>query len=121
VSHEVYTLEDGVQIRMLGDAILVRPDDPADRSASGLVLYPNGAMEHVMATGTILAFGSISPKKGPRTPIPGLEVGLKVCYVRFLAEQESNKQIRVRYKGAIRIKQSDILLVYTPDEQSRLR
>jgi co-chaperonin GroES (HSP10) len=120
-AHDVHVFEDGTRLRVVGDSILVNPDIPADRTASGLILYPDGSMEHVLNTGTVLAFGTTRPKrKGQPVPIPGLEKGLKLAFVRFVAEQDSNKQLRIRYRGVIRLKVSDVLVVYPPEEHARV-
>lgn len=127
---DTYELEDGSQLRLTptkAGSLLVKPDVPPEQSQGG-ILFPNGAMTDVNNTGTIVAVGKMLPKKTKKrkdgtTPQPfyppGLEPGDKVMFVRFLAEQESNKQIRHQYGGAIRIKPMDVLLVYTPDEEHR--
>jgi co-chaperonin GroES (HSP10) len=120
MTHDTYTTPEGTKIRILGNRLLVKIDEPPKSSSSGLIVYPNGAMEHVNNTGTILAFGTIW-KGAERIPIPGLEVGLKVVFVRFLAEQHTNKNIQHTLgAGMIQLAPSDIQLLYTPDEQSKL-
>lgn len=124
--NDTYTHTDGRRIRAMKDAILVKPDPPPTHSASGLIEYAPSAMEHVMNTGTIVAFGFTRVgKKQFELPIPDIEVGEKVVFVRFLAEQESNKQVRKMFDtddgtGIIRIQPKDVLLVYTADEHDRI-
>lgn len=120
MTHDTYTTPEGTKIRILGNRLLVKIDELAKTSASGLIVYPNGAMEHVNNTGTILAFGTIW-KGNERIPIPGLEVGLKVMFVRFLADQHTNKNVQhVLGAGLIQLAPSDVQLLYTPEEQSKL-
>lgn len=122
MDHRTHQLDSGEGIRTIGDDILVMPDPLPTESESGLIHFPGGAMEHTLGTGTILAYGVIKPKKkkGPGVPVPGLEVGLKCVFVRFVAEQNSNKQMRASYEGTIRLKRTDVLVVYTEDEHERI-
>ena len=122
MDHRTHLLDNGQTLRTIGDDILVMPDDRPETTASGLLHYPGGSMEHTLTTGTILAFGVIKPKKkeGPGVPIPGLELGLKCVFVRFVTEQNSNKQIRKNYEGVVRLKRTDVLVVYTKDEHERI-
>lgn len=120
MTHDTYTTSEGTKIRILGNRLLVKIDEPPKQSSSGLIIYPSGAMEHVNNTGTILAFGTIW-KGVERIPIPGLEVGMKVMFVRFLADQHTNKNIQhVLGTGLIQLAPSDVQLLYTPDEQNKL-
>lgn len=116
---DTYTTKNGEKIRLINNSILVKPDPTPDRK--GLIHFPDGSMEHVLNTGEVVAVGYEETKKGRRYPIPDLEPGEKVVFVRFLAEQDSNKQVRRMMDGTVRIRPSDVLLVYTPDEQDRVR
>lgn len=118
-----HVFENGEKITMMGDSILVRPDVPRDRSSSGLIHYAPGAMEDVLNTGEILAFGTRDLKKsGQRVPIPDLKRGLKCVFVRFIAEQDSNKAMQhVLPEKCIRLRTTDIIAVYDrADEASVL-
>lgn len=98
MSHNTYTTKNGQTIRLINNRVLVQLEKPQEASASGLVLYPNGSMENVNTFGRIMAYGFILPKEGPdsgkRLPIPGLEVGKRVVFIRFLANQHTNESIR---------------------------
>lgn len=122
--NDSYTTKSGNTLRVINDNILVAVDPLPEMSASGLVLYPNGSMEHVHNTGTVVAFGYtwIETADGPkRIPLPELEVGMRVVFIRFLAEQDSNKQVRlIAEEDVIRIKPNDILLTFPPDELAKL-
>ncbi len=122
--HHTYTFEDGTRLRVLGDAILVKPDPVQTHSASGLIEFADGAMEHTLLTGTILAFGMHKLKNGTRIPLnkahPDLAVGRKLVFVRFLKEQHTNKTWAEMFEGAIRLTITDAMLVYDPEEQDRL-
>lgn len=117
--HDTHTFDSGTKLRVMGDAILVMPDDPPEETSTGII-YASGAMEHAYNTGTILAFGTTRDEDGNKEPISGLEVGRKVYFVRFLAEQESNTQIRHMYEGVIRIKTSDAILVFDEEDRGRI-
>ncbi len=127
MSHDTYKTPDGHSIRMIGENILIKVDETPDRV--GLIHLPTGAMTNVTNTATILAYGyKYTSKKvngavvNGKIPIPGLEPGLKCLFVRFLAEQDSNKQLQRRIEeGVIRIKPDDILLVFPPSEADRVR
>ena len=116
-----HEFRDGTRITMMGDSILVRPDAPRDRTTSGLIHYPGGAMEHVLNTGEILAFGTRDLKDGRRIPIPDLETGKKCVFVRFIAEQDTNKALRERFPDeCIRLKTSDILCIYAAEDEEHV-
>lgn len=122
--HDSYTLPDGRVLRMMNSNILVRKDEPAEASASGLIHYPGNAMEHVNNTGTILAFGYYNTEDGRRVPLSeiyGIAVGLKCVFVRFLADQHTNEQIREQFgEDLIRLQPNDLQLVYEAEEHGRL-
>lgn len=123
-AHDSYTLPDGGVLRMLNSNILVRKDKPAEKSASGLIHYATNAMEHTNNTGTILAYGYYNTKNGRRVPLDqvyDLAVGMKCVFVRFLADQHTNEQIR-EYFGddVIRLQPNDLQLVYDPEDEGRL-
>jgi len=122
--HDSYTLPDGRVLRMMNSNILVRKDKPAEASASGLIHYPGNAMEHVNNTGTILAFGYYNTEDGRRVPLSeiyGIAVGLKCVFVRFLADQHTNEQIREQFgEDLIRLQPNDLQLVYEAEEHGRL-
>lgn len=122
--HDSYALPDGRVLRMTNSNILVRKDKPAQTSASGLIHYPGNAMEHVNNTGTILAFGYYNTKDGRRLPLSDvydLAVGLKCVFIRFLADQHTNEQIREQFDDdLIRLQPNDLQLVYDAEDHDRL-
>lgn len=122
--HDTYLTPSGLKIRMLGKNILVKIDKPAEKTESGLILYPSGAMEHANNTGTVVAFGYeyIGETSVEPVPLRDIEVGMKVLFVRFLADQHTNENMQYLLgEGLIRLQPSDIQLAYTPDEERRLR
>lgn len=122
--HDSYTLPDGRVLRMMNSNILVRKDKPAEVSASGLIHYANNAMEHTNNTGTILAYGYYNTEDGRRVPLDevyGISVGLKCVFIRFLADQHTNEQIREQFgEDLIRLQPNDLQLVYDPEDQDKL-
>jgi len=122
-SHDSYTLPDGRVVRMMNSNILVRKDKPAEVSASGLIHYGN-AMEHTNNTGTILAYGYYNTEDGRRIPLDevyDLAVGLKCVFIRFLADQHTNEQIREHFgEDIIRLQPNDLQLVYDAADEGML-
>lgn len=123
--HDTHVLPDGSKIRVLNANILVKKDPPPQKDNGGVILFANGAMSHVHGTGTILASGFFTPKDLDHVPLtdvhPDLAVGNKVVFVRFLAEQHTNEQVREMFgDDIIRLQPNDVLLVYAPEDESRL-
>lgn len=119
--HDTYVTEDGKKIRIIGNNMLVKIDTPPKQTASGLVLYASGSMENVNNTGTVVAVGYEYTEDGDRIPLRGIEVGEKVLFIRFLADQHTNEQIREMFgKDLIRIQPSDVQLVFAPEDQKRV-
>lgn len=117
---DTHRFEDGTALRIRGDNVLVREDPISEKTDSGMLYKPDGAVEHVVHTGTVCAFGDLNTESGPVSP-PGLEVGMKCAYIRFLREQESNLQIRKRFgEEYYRVKTADILFVYPEDAAPRI-
>lgn len=115
-----YRFDDGTELRMRGDNVLVREDPISEKTESGTLYKPSGAVEGVVHTGTVCAAGRIATDSG-NVPVPGLIPGLKCAYVRFLREQHSNLQIRERFGDAYyRVKTGDILFVYPEDETTKI-
>lgn len=120
-NEQTHTFRDGTQLTMMQNSILVKPDVPKDRTTSGLIHYPGGSMESVINKGTILAYGYIVTKRGIAVPIPGLAIGLRCCFVRFIADQDSNKQLRERLPDdCIRIRAADILVVFDAEDEEHV-
>lgn len=125
MDHNEYMTKNG-KLRLINHRVLVKTDPAQDRSSSGLIHFPDGAMEHTLKTGTIVAFGFMREgfEQKPVTknvPIPGLEVGMKCAFVRFLEKHHSNVQLQEMLDEDLMIVQpSDLLLVFTPDEMDRI-
>lgn len=121
-TQDQYTSEDGVKFTVMGPRVLVKVDELPEVSSGGLIVMPNGSMEHALNTGTILAFGTRTIRKtGECLPLDELEVGLKCIFVRFLAKMDSNRGVQHTLgKDVIVIQPSDIMLVYTPDEHNKI-
>lgn len=114
-NQQVHVLEDGSTLRMVGPNILVRIDPVPEMSSTGLIHLANSA-EHVYNTGTVLAFGTREVGNHLEPLTDELEVGHKVLFVRYLAEQDSNKYLRSTIEpDVIRLKLNDILVTFPPD------
>lgn len=128
-THNEYTTPDGTTIRLINDDVLIRIDPLKEQTAGGIII-PDTAGDRgdagILTTGTILAFGfvKIGGKKGveaQRVPLPDLAIGQKCVFVRFYAEQDSNKQIQYRVEeNVIRMKPLDLLLVLDPEDADRV-
>lgn len=111
---DTYEYANGKSLRLLGKKILVQ-GHPLPKETSGGIIMPGRAVEHVWRVGTILAFGYMDTpgKRSKRIPIPDIEAGLHCCFVRYLAEQDSNKQLRLLGENDIfAIGPTDILFVW---------
>jgi len=109
-----YTFADGNTLRLRGNNILVRGNPIPKMSSGGLIHIPGSAVEHVHRTGTVLAFGTRELKDGTLVPLSDeLYVGLGVLFVRYLAEQETNKDIKATFGDDIfRLRIADIIVAY---------
>lgn len=119
MSFDTYTYKNGKSLRLL-KKILVQGHDISEVTEGGII-KPGHATEHVWRIGTILAFGyQRNDKTGERTPIPDIEVGLHCVFIRYLAEQDSNKQMRDIFDDTdiFAIAASDILFVWPPNMTS---
>jgi co-chaperonin GroES (HSP10) len=131
--HNEYRTPTGVLIRLINDDVLVKIDKPREKTSGGIVI-PDTAGDRgdagILATGTILAFGFASfggRKVGgaavpfTKIPLPELYVGAKTAFIRYYAEQDSNKQIQYRIEGGvIRMKPLDLLFLFDPEDLDRV-
>jgi hypothetical protein len=116
----VALLSNGTRIRITGNNLLVRPD-PEPKQV-GLIHLPDGVCEGVMNTGVVLARGYVMAKAEFHTPIPGIQKGNRVAFIRFLAKQDSNTQLSARLgESVIRIRASDVTLVFDDEDLPRIR
>ena len=105
-----------MNIKPIGDHILIEVDPETDQIATetGVKLYkPQGACEHVLNTGVVLATGpGIKGAKGIQPT--GVEPGDGIVFIKFVATYtETGKSIQHAIgKNRSIIKPNDILLVY---------
>lgn len=125
MQHNEYKLPDGRVLRILNDDILVKMD-PLRETTSGGIVIPDTVGDRgdagILATGTVLAYGFAHTKTRPRPPIGGLKAGDKIVFIRFLKEQETNKQLHTRFGDAdiFKLKESSIIVVYDPEDHDRV-
>lgn len=127
--HNEYLTEDGEVIKLINEDVLVRVL-PFREKTSGGIIVPDTVGDRgdsgIHAMGQILAYGftTYGGKKGipfTRIPIPDLEKGLICIYIRWLSEQDSNKQLQTRLeKDVIRIKVPSIFFVADPEDRDKL-
>lgn len=118
---DTYVTKNGKTIRLINENILIRADPDEDRIRNGTIL-PKGCYDNPYNTGVVLAVGKKlvvhrdEKKKIIGTeliPLPGVQVGDGVFFIRFLDIQDSNKAFQDLYEpGVIRIKTSDIILLF---------
>jgi len=122
-SQDTAVTQSGVKLRVTGNGILISPDPPdkGKSTSHGTLYFPDGAMEHVLLKATVMAVGTEKrTKKGKEAPIEGLSVGDRIVFVRFLAQQHSNLQMQDRYGGLVRIKPSDVIVVFGPEDEDKV-
>lgn len=110
---QIYTHPDGRTLTMMNDNILVKPDKHENVSAGGLVLTQD---QHPLNTGTVLAFGVKRLEDNSTIPLPELEVGKKVVFVKYLAQQHSNLQVSELFDGLIKVNYTDIMLILDDED-----
>jgi len=120
-AHDVYVTPGGKRVTVLHGNILVRPDPLPEKSATGLIHLPADSVEEITNTGTVVAFGHIwvggedEPKR--RIPIPEIEVGMRVMFVRFLGEVHTTKSMQAAIDdNLIKMDVSDILVVLEDED-----
>lgn len=121
--HTVHKLADGETFQVVGDRVLVQMD-PEDRvTESGVIHIPETAHETIIGTGTILAYGYMHPKKKVSgIPIPGLSVGDKCAFIKFLKNQNANQMFRRTHQDDVVLLQSkDIMFTWGQDEPHRVK
>jgi co-chaperonin GroES (HSP10) len=111
--HQTYTHHDGRTLTMMNDNILVKPDKH-DRVSDGGIIFTHD--QHPLNTGTVLAFGVKRLEDNSTIPLPELEVGKRVVFVKYLAEQHSNLHVRELFDGLIKVNYTDIMLLLDTDE-----
>lgn len=122
MNHNEYKLADGRLLKILGDDILVKMDELRETTSGGIHI-PDTAGDRgdagILATGTVVAYGFANTKSRPRPPIGGLKIGDKVAFIRFLKEQETNRQFFVRF-DLVKIKESSVIVVFDPEDIDRV-
>lgn len=106
-----------MNVKPMNDNILIKLDPEVDQIAteSGVKLFkPQGACEHVLNTGEVVATGSGKKFESGKIVPTGVEPGDGVLFIKFVAGYtETNKAIQhVVGKDMAIIKPSDVLLVY---------
>lgn len=127
--HDTFFASDGRKVRLINDDLLVKMDPLPEKSSGGIII-PTTVGERgddgIYSTGTVVAVGYMKTEDEEgvhrRFKIPDIDVGDKVLFIRFLAEQHSNKQIQSRIEeGLIRVKWFDVIVAYDKADESRLR
>lgn len=109
----VWEREDGLRFRVLGKRVLIEMDPVPKESRTGMIVYPDGAIEHVSRTGIVRAIGP---------DFHGVEIGELVSFVRFQTEVHTNLQLRDKLGSEILIlKPEDILLIGSVEDRERLQ
>lgn len=121
--HDTYQVPGGPSIRVLNGNLLVKKDPLITKK--GLIEFPDGAVDEVHNTGTILAVGFHDDKEGGRVPLhhvhPDLIPGNQVVFVRYIADVHTNERVREMLgEDVIRLTPTDILLVFDEADRSRL-
>lgn len=115
-TQDTYVHTDGTKFRVMGNNILVRMDPLPTHTVSGLIEMPGAAIEHIVHTGTILAFGCLRTDDYD-IPMPGIEVGLRCAFLRFHKEQHSNLQLRkIIDENIIKVGWTDLYIVWPAGE-----
>jgi co-chaperonin GroES (HSP10) len=117
-----HVTSDGLKVRVLGNNLLVRPA-PAPKESRGGIIIPDNVLGGLYLTGEVVAVGFLTTTKAPEhTPIPGIAVGDRVLFTRFLEKTDGNERIaRVIGDDLIRIRPADVLLVMDGADAERLR
>jgi len=127
---DTFEFKDGTKLRLMNESVLVKMDPEAEETSGG-ILKPDGAVEHIYMTGTILAFGWVLEKKLEGTsktkslekpyPVPNIEPGLKCCFIRYRRWQDTNKQLRHMFgDDIISLKPEDMIFVFPAGEEYEL-
>jgi len=117
-----HVTSEGTKVRVLGNNLLVRPDAPPKESRGGIII-PDTVLGGLYLTGEVVAIGFVTTTKAvEHTPIPGLAIGDRVMFTRFLEKTDGNERIaRVIGDDLIRIRPADVLLVMDAADAERLR
>lgn len=128
--HNEYVFADGRKIRLINEDVLVKVM-PLREKTSGGIIVPKTVGDHgdsgIHAMGEVLAYGFTTyggrKLEHPltRIPIPDLEVGGIVVFIKWLAEQESNKHIRTSFgDDIIRIKLPSVFFTADREDVDKL-
>ncbi len=117
-----YACDDGTTARLVGNALLIRPDPEPTETRGGIIVpgLGNASLHH---TGEVLAVGYVTGKKTlERLPIPGIAAGDRVLYLRMLAKTAGNPEIkRIFDDSVLFLRPADVLLTFAAEDVSRLR
>lgn len=127
--HYQYRTPNGEIVRLVNDDLIVRMD-PLRETTRGGIIIPDTAGDRgdagILTTGTVEAFGfaTIGGKKNipfQRIPLPEFYIGMKVVFIRYYAEQHTNKSIQHTFgEGVIKLKPLDVMLAFDPEDMDRV-
>jgi co-chaperonin GroES (HSP10) len=101
----------------VGNNILVVKDPIAQVTRGGIHLPSVLSGEDMSNTGTIVAVGHLTtPKAAFRTPIPGLQQGMGVTFVKFHEKQNTNEYLLELSPGLLRLRPADVFLTFDREE-----
>jgi len=123
--HYQYRTPEGEIVSLINDDLIVRMDPLRDKTSGGIIIpdtVGDRGDEGILVRGTIEAYGFTTiggKRKIPfqRIPLPEFYVGMKVVFIRFHAEQHTNKDIQhIMGDGVIRMKPLDIMLAFDAED-----
>lgn len=105
-----------MRLRPCGNNILVKMDPDSEKTAGGLLIKPDGALDSILRTGEVIGVGpgAVSPKTGKNVPT-GVELGEGVVFNRFIAANTKTAEALHQFalsKDEAFIKPADVLLVF---------
>ncbi len=117
-----FTSRGGVRARVVGNNLLVRKDPDPEATAGGIIV-PGLGNASLVGTGVVVAVGVLTSAKAEAgTPIPDIAPGDRVAFIRLLHKVDVNPQIKsVLDDDIMRIRASDVLLVFAEEDAPRLR
>lgn len=119
--HNVYITKSGDRMRLINNSLLIAVD-PLPKVTKGGIFIPDQSCDSVYNTGVVVATGFVTSQTAEKLPIPGIAVGDRVMFIRFLAKQDSNLQLIATVgEEVIRARASDILLIFGDEDLVKFR
>lgn len=117
-------LPDGRKITVINGWVLVRADPDSERTASGLLVKPQKAREHLFMRGTVLSVsdGWKPGKSGVKwKPVPcPIPVGARVAFLWFYSDHPcAGFRAWLGDDSIIPLKMEDVLLYDDPELEGR--